>query len=169
MPVSLHETGKDGSFSIEKGKETNMLVRLPRQCSGQEIVEAFKTAATIQEKPEKQWQPREFVKEYQYEPGSARQTVRSMGVKVLFYYLRKKWGLFGKKVWKPNSNPEFTLFPVILSHRYDDVVEVTVRYVYDVGQAGDERVATDPHTPEFEHVRPQFEKILGNFFARLQS
>lgn len=155
-------------FQLKIGKEeAEMLVRLPRQCSGQEIVEAFEAASIIQEGPEKQWQPHEFVEEYQYEPGSVKQTVRSMGVRVWSSSLRKKWGLFGRKVWKPDLNPIFTLNPLALSGRYDEI-KVAVNYVYDVGQAGDEWIATDPHTPEFEHIRPQLERILGNFFICLQ-
>ena len=144
-----------------------MLVKLPRQCSGQEIVEAFKVASTFQERPEKQWGPHEFISKFQYEPGSVKQTIRSMGVRVWPTSLRKRWVLFGEKIWKPDFNPKFTLTPVVLSNRYDEV-EVAVNYVYDVDQGGGEYVATDPHTPQFEHIRPQLERILGDFYARLQ-
>jgi len=144
-----------------------MLVKLPRQCSGQEVVEAFKTASTFQEGSGKQYAPHEFVDKFQYEPGSVKQTIRSMGIRVWPASLRKKWVLFGEKVWKPDFNPKFTLTPVVLSNCYNEV-EVAVEYVYDVDQGGGEYVATDPHTPQFEHIRPQLEKILGNFYARLQ-
>ncbi len=143
-----------------------MLVKLPRQCFGQEVVEAFKAASTFDETSEKRWEYREFIGNFQYEPGSVRQTIRSMGVYTWPLSLRKKWGLFGKRVWKPDYTPKFTLVPLVLAGRYSEV-EVAVEYVYDVGQGGEEWVATNPHHPKFADIQPQFEKILANFFARL--
>lgn len=143
-----------------------MLIKLPRQCSGQEVVEAFKDASTFQEKPDRKWDSHMFIGEFQYEPGSVRQTVRSMGVRALPSSLRKKWGVFGQKVWKLDSNAVVVLNPVELSNRYDEV-RVAVEYVYDVDQGGHEYVATDPSTPEFEYIRVQLEKILDNFYVHL--
>jgi hypothetical protein len=152
---------------LAEDKEEDMIVRLLRQCSGQEVVTAFKSAATFDEAVESKWQPHEFVDKFQYKPGSVRQTIRSMGVWVRPSFLRKKWVLFGKKVWKLDSSLTFTLEPVALTNNYDEV-EVAVRYVYDIDQGGYEYVATSPHSPQFEHIRPQFERFLANFFAGLQ-
>lgn len=49
-----------------------MHIKLPRECFGQEVVEAFKSASTFQEGSERRWTPHEFVGEFQYEPGSVR-------------------------------------------------------------------------------------------------
>ena len=69
-----------------------MIIKLPGQYSGEKIIAAFDEAATFQENPEKKWETEKFVKEYQYEPGSVRQTVRSLGVRAQPYFLKKKWG-----------------------------------------------------------------------------
>ncbi len=130
-----------------------MLIRLPQQYSGQEIVKAFKAASTFQESPEIKWESHEFVDKFQYEPGSVKQTIRSIGVSVQSSFLGKKWILFGRKVWSLDRTPKFILTPVVLSDRYDEVV------VY---------VDADPHMPAFEHIRPQFERTLGDFYDRLQ-
>jgi len=144
-----------------------MKVKLPRQCSGQEIVKAFKAASTFQEGPEKKWNAQDFVEEYQYEPGSVKQTVRSSSVHVWPSFFRKKWWLFGEKVWKSELNPKFILNSVRLATLYDEV-DIVVDYVYAVDQAGGEYKATNPSSPKFEDIRPQFERILGGFYAQLK-
>ena len=145
-----------------------MLINLPRQCSGQEIVDAFKAASSFQESPEKKWCASEVIDEFQYEPGSVLQTIRSIGVKAVPHFFKKRWVFFGEKVWKEDYNPSFTLQSVVLKGNYEKV-DIKVAYIYDVNQAGNSFVATNPHHPEFEHVRPQFEKILARFFTQLQS
>lgn len=144
-----------------------MLVKLPHRCTGEEIVRVFKATSAFQETFEKQWVSKEFVGEFQYEPCPVRRTIRSIGVWVRPSFLRKKWVLFGKKVWKPDPNTEFMLEPVVLAC-YHDEVELTIRHVYEINQGGIEYVATSPHSPQFEHIRPQFERILASFFAGLQ-
>ncbi|MFH0892649.1 MAG: hypothetical protein V1867_07820 [Candidatus Falkowbacteria bacterium] len=144
-----------------------MIVKLPGQYSGEKIIAAFNEAATFQENPEKKWETEKFVKEYQYEPGSATQTVRSLGVRVQPCFLKKKWGLWGKKVWKLSYDLKFTLNPVTLSALYDEF-DISVRYVYDCDDYF-EYVATDPNNPAFEDIRPQLEMILQRFYGRLQA
>lgn len=143
-----------------------MRVKLPRRCSGREIVGAFKAASTFQESPGRRWRPEGFKVQFQYERGSVRQTIRRMGVCVRPSSLKKKWGLFGEMVWKLDHNTTFTLAPVVLSDHYD-AVRIDVDYVYEVDQGGGEYVATDPHSPEFEHIRPQLETILNGFYTLL--
>ncbi|MBI4143012.1 hypothetical protein HY480_04005 [Candidatus Uhrbacteria bacterium] len=91
-----------------------------------------------------------------------------MGVRVQPFFLRKQWCLFGKKKWKTDHNPLFTLTPVTLSGRYDEI-EVAIWYIYDVDQGGGEYVVTSPSAPAFAHIRSTFERILGDFYDHLQS
>ena len=143
-----------------------MKIILPKKYLGNQVVEAFKSASIFQETSNKRWESYEFVGQFQYKLGSAQQTIRSIGVITSSFSLRKKWAIFGKKVWKKNFTPKFTLEPIVLTKNYD-AVEVTVEYTYDVDMGGHSFVATNPHSPEFEDIRPQFEKILENFFAQL--
>ena len=141
-----------------------MLVKLPRNCSGREIVEAFKVASTFEEKPGKKWEPKDFVDKIIYVPGSVKQVARDIGVCVHSFSLKKKWGLFGKKVWKLNYNPNFTLDPLDISHLHYRQIEVTIEYK-DV--FGDENICTDLSNSRYEEVRLVFERIIGNLYANL--
>src|SRR3989338_7401025 len=119
-----------------------MLVKLPRNCSGLEIVEAFKVASTFEEKPGKKWEPKDFVDKIIYVPGSVKHVARDIGVCVHSFSLKKNWGLFGKKVWKLNYNPNFTLDSLDISRCYREI-EVTIEYKYEHGYVG-ENICTGP-------------------------
>ena len=141
-----------------------MLVKLPRNCSGREIVEAFKVASTFEEKPGKKWEPKDFVDKIIYVPGSVKQVARDIGVCVHSFSLKKKWGLFGKKVWKLNHSPNFTLDPLDISQLYYRQIEVTIERK-DV--FGEENICTDLSNSRYEEVRLVFERIIGNLYANL--
>ena len=140
-----------------------MLVKLPRNCSGREIVEAFKVASTFEEKPGKKWEPKDFVDKIIYVPGSVKQVARDIGVCVHSFSLKKKWGLFGKKVWKLNHSPNFTLDPLDISRLYYRQIEVTIEYKYGLG----ENICTGPGNSRYEDIRLVFERIIGNLYANL--
>ena len=141
-----------------------MLVKLPRNCSGREIVEAFKVASTFEEKPGKKWEPKDLVDKIIYVPGSVKQVARDIGVCVHSFSLKKKWGLFGKKVWKLNHSPNFTLDPLDISQLYYRQIEVTIERK-DV--FGEENICTDLSNSRYEEVRLVFERIIGNLYANL--
>ena len=141
-----------------------MLVKLPRNCSGREIVEAFKVASTFEEKPGKKWEPKDFVDKIIYVPGSVKQVARDIGVCVHSFSLKKKWGLFGKKVWKLNHSPNFTLDPLDISQLYYRQIEVTIERK-DV--FGEENICTDLSNSRYKEFRPVFERIIGNLYANL--
>ena len=140
-----------------------MLVKLPRNCSGREIIEAFKIASTFED-IDKKWKPEEFVDKIVYEPGSVRQVIRDMGVRAHSFSLRKKWDLFGKKIWKLNNDLTFTLDSLDLYYLYYKEVNVEIKYIYDLTGS----ICTGPGNSNFEDIRPIFERILSNFYARLQ-
>ena len=149
-----------------KNKEKIMLVKLPRPATGLEIVEFFKTASTFNELPDVKLKGKVFIGEYQYEHGSVRQAVRSMGVRVSKLVFEKRFTFFGSKVWKNCLDLQFTLSPIVLDKKFEEI-NVDVEYVYSMGEGGN-WIAKDPSHPHFEDIRPIFEKILARFFSQLQ-
>ncbi len=146
-----------------------MIVRLPRQrYSGREIVADLKKASSFLEHPDKKWEAEGFIEEFQYDLDPLRQTERSVGLKISSFSLRKKWIFFGKKIWRNDNNPTFTLSPLILKKRYKEF-NLKIRYSVYSHQDGSELVVTGPQNKEFEEIRPIFEEILKNFFRQLQS
>ncbi|MDO8436281.1 MAG: hypothetical protein Q7S82_02775, partial [bacterium] len=101
----------------------------------------------------------EFVDELQRDTGP----VRQIGVRVWPSFFEKSWVLFGMKFRKPDINSTFTLSPVILSSLYDKV-EVVVEYVDEGGKL----IVIDPSNPQLERIRPSLERIIGDFYSRLQ-
>ncbi len=155
-----------------------MFIKLPRKCLGREVVAAFKAASRFDESEERKWEPEELVGEFQFEPGSVRQAARSVRVVVspsalvdlawAKNFLRKLIGLkpLPKLSWVNQHNPIFTLKPVLLKGAYDEVkVDINYQYGHDDYEAF---TAHGPENPAFEKIRPQFEQIIGNFFAHLQ-
>jgi hypothetical protein len=137
-----------------------MKVILPKPCIGEQIVKAFKAASTYQEARTK-WEPKEDAVN-QYIPGSARQTVRKLGLKVRQYSLEKKWLLFGPRIWRRIPCPVFRLESMFPSQTY---IEIDVE-ILDVPMPY-RRDATDQEALEFDEIRQPFEKILGRFFSIL--
>ena len=87
-----------------------------------------------------------------------------MGVRAHSFSLRKKWDLFGKKIWKLNNDLTFTLDSLDLYYLYYKEVNVEIKYIYDLTGS----MCTGPGNSNFEDIRPIFERILSNFYARLQ-
>lgn len=142
-----------------------MRVKLPRACTGKEVVDAFKVATVINGNWTK-WVPQDIAVEVQYEPGSVRQTVRKMGVRALRWSLGKKWGFFGVEEWKSSFfGPHFILAPLRLDARMNEV-EIYIETRQYTGYHDVYRI--DPGSTEFKNYQEQFEKILGRVYARLQ-
>lgn len=141
-----------------------MIVRLPRKCLGKEIVDAFKEASSLKNPLNscfEKWEGILVVGEIQYEPGSVKRVIKSLGVTTYPYFLMRRWlGLFGRKISTKDLDISFSLRPVSLMRQYASV-EIDVRYI------GWDFVCMDPKDPEFESIRPDFEKILGNFYELL--
>ncbi|MDP3954539.1 MAG: hypothetical protein Q8Q06_03940 [bacterium] len=145
-----------------------MLVKLPRTCSGSEIVEAFKAAAQFEEGPGKEWRAVEVNKEFQYEPGSVLQTIRSVGVLVRPYFLKKKWILFGERVWEQSLQTKFKLSALNLSRHYHEV-EVEIEHVYEFDVYSRYKfIVNDPNSEHFEDIRLQFERVIAGLYSILQ-
>lgn len=140
-----------------------MRVKLPRECSGQEIIDAFKYATTVSAGSEK-WEPQEFIGELMYEPGSVKRVIKSIGVCAEHFFLWKRGIFFGKKTWEMDDT-KLTLDPVA-SSTYQEV-NICVDFSY-VDYSGHRRFSRDPGKPEFEAIRPEFEAILAKFYERLQ-
>lgn len=142
-----------------------MFVRLSRERSGQEVVKAFKAATTFSTfsgGEEIQWRPEEFADDFQYEPGSVKQTIRSIGVNVWSFYFKRKWVLFGEKIWKQNLNTKFTLSPLVLSQVYSLINVDVFKYSFD-----NDYTTIDPKNPQFDNVRLPFERMIEKFYVQL--
>ena len=74
-------------------------------------------------------------------------------------------GFLWAKSLEKYGYPNFTLKRIIIADDYTEV-EIEVNYLIDVGRGS--VVETDFDQPkEFEKLRPEFERVLANFFARL--
>lgn len=91
-----------------------------------------------------------------------------MGLAISSSSLRKKWCLFGEKVWKPDHALKFFLSPVVLADKYKGI-KLDVEYVIEVLMTGHEKVLTSAEAPEFENIRLQLEGLIDNFFSALSS
>lgn len=146
-----------------------IVIPLPNQNSGQEVIDAFKKAATKMSIPNKKWwEAKETCRQTQYEHSPIRKSFKSMGLAISSSSLRKRWCLFGEKVWKPDHVLQFFLPPVVLVDRYKEI-RLDIQYILDVLMTGDDKVLTSAEAPEFEHIRPQVEGLIDNFFSALSS
>jgi hypothetical protein len=144
-----------------------MLFKLPHQCSGQEIVDAFKAASLLQETSEMHIETQDYG--VKLESDSEKSDILSMGVRVFSSRLEKKWIFFGQRIWKRRFLPEFRLEPVVLLKQYE-TVEIAVEYMGRESPTGLVLVliTEDPGNPKFERIRPLLEKVLSKFLTRLQ-
>jgi len=142
-----------------------MLIPLHGTYSGKTIVEAFQRAAGFQDGGVL-WRPEEVIGDYQYDLVPARPSVRSLGVLVRSCSSWKKYLLFGERVWRPNHRTLFTLRPLVLTQHYS-TIDLEIEHVYEVDQGGHSSIASDPGHPEFNEIRPSFERMLNDFAARL--
>lgn len=141
-----------------------MFVKLPRECTGEEIVKAFKAASEFQETPSKKWRPDEFIAEFQYEHGSVQKTARRVGVRFVPFQLGKSWVIFGKNIWGKQPNNFITLLPVILSEKYSEV-QIVVQCINPYGAVVTQGVTSAC----LDRLSAAFQKILSAFFESLQA
>jgi len=158
-----------------------MIVKLPREALGREIVDALNAASRFQEEGGKKWGSQDFGEELQYEPNlqldkigpikpsPVKTTVRKTGLKISSCSLKKKRGIFGgQKVWKADNDPEFVLTPVVLVDHYNEV-EIKVKSLDGIASGGDdEYIIVDPHDSEFADIRPVLERIISTFYSLLK-
>jgi len=76
-----------------------MTVKLPSTYTGQQIFEAFKGACSFQT-DKQQYSAEDDSVEYQYEPGSVRQTIKKAGARLVekSCEFKKMFGFFGPTV-----------------------------------------------------------------------
>ncbi len=143
-----------------------MIVKLPRKCSGEEVIESFKNAFN---NAETRFKVEEFVAEHQYEHASVKQTPQSIGVSALPMSFRRAdfpFSLFGGKAWREDEKPVFRLSVLKIHNHYTEVdIEIGHKFFclqedffnpFEIGSSA------------FEKIRPQFERILTRFFSQLQ-
>jgi hypothetical protein len=137
-----------------------MKLVLPRVCSGEEVLEAFKLAASL-EVGDKKWEARSSVDAFQYVPGSVKREPRTMTVTAsrLLRGSRKKWIFFGKTETRWVESDLEILLTAKLREDYKEVDIRALNWVsgYDMGS-----YESDPE-PDSD-----FEKVLERFFSILK-
>jgi len=157
-------------------------VKLPHECSGQEILDAFRAASTFQETETVKWEAHGYK-----EPGGIATAKNPFSPKIGYYatpaYLRKKGGtisrfLFGRRepVWETDSGMDVSrywsqikLHAVCQTEVYTEL-EITVTHLTDAGDVMCEyvRVIHDPDDDAFASHRPAYDRIIRTFLERLQ-
>ncbi len=140
-----------------------MLVELPRNCSGQEIVDSFKKASSFAETPVKRWEGVERCTEFEWNSDGKCPSIGGVSVVTAPSFLEKRFGFFGEESWVTYYNIKFTLAPVMLKTMYTEV-NISFEYVCD-----EEDLVTEFDHPSFKEISPYLEKIITDFLARLKS
>lgn len=158
---------KQSVYPLLKGGYA-MKISLPRVCTGREITDAFKAAASFQETPETRWEAQEFngnssESHISHDCGS-----EPRGVRVARYRLKKSWIICGKKVWKKDPLLLTFVLPAIDPHA--SYSQVAVVFEYDCGDAGDgySDIAADPAHWKCGHVREGVETLIKRFTTTLK-
>lgn len=158
-----------------------VFVRLPRRCSGTEIVATFEAAAQVSVNECERWIGARF------HTGAYRRShdgtiVAHQGVHATPSYLQQRskiaqW-LFGpaKTTWRTESGgdiatfaTQITLLPLDPSEMYDEVL-VTIEHQHSFdGMMVGCRVASSPIDPAFAEYRPMFDRILQTFTTALDA
>jgi len=114
-----------------------MKIKLPRNCSGNEVVEAFIVSSKSLEKSEEhKWEPEKYDGKIEYEPSAGK--IINTGVRLVLHY----WSKGGKFLcfswesgWKRATDeacgpPEIRLLPIRLDNSYEFVDIRIGRMVY---------------------------------------
>jgi len=144
-----------------------MKIILPKPYKGKDIITAAERL--FFESGEQKATASVFVDEFQYEfiDGMAKQTPRSKGVKIQNYYSAKT--LFKKEIiWKKWGDALKTeIEPLVLEEDYSEI-DLDIEYAYDANELGD-FVLKDPSNRNFKDISSIIEKIVTEFYLRLQS
>lgn len=143
-----------------------MTVKLPGIYTGKQVIEAFKKSCSLIPSQEK-YGIREGV-EYQYEPGSVKQTVKMarVGLVQFISHLGKKYLFFGPTVESYTSERSLiNLDPIYLGNSYS---EVEIKFP-DPDSYNSFRNYINPNDREFNEIRGLVEDVIGNFYKELKS
>lgn len=141
-----------------------MTVKLPGTYTGRQVVEAFKKSCSLNN--QEKYLVKERV-EYQYEPGSVKQTVKvsRIGFVQIVSNLGKKFLFFGPAVEVYKSERRvIELDPIHLGETYS---EVEVKFP-DPDSYNSFRDYITPNDSEFSEIRAVVEGVIGNFYKELQ-
>ncbi len=146
-----------------------MKVKLPRECTGQEILNALRQAATYEEPNQEQGSVAKIdEKVYEYEPGSVRQVLVAQGIIIFFWswYIRKRFIVFGRILRdKIFHGSDLILPPLKLNQQY---TEINFSMMESRGRLqAPKMVDANCNNLNYGYVKTQFEKILERFYAIL--
>lgn len=162
-------------------------VMLPHPKTGAEIIEAFRNAASFQDSPDSRWQAKRFILEHaraypvdvEGKPTGIRATIawrKTRGQALRFLGLQgETWKTHPLSLEVGVRTPlygefanQITLFPIYRSHEYHEVtLEAYTSFFEDPGSLGTYSACTyNIDGKEFEHLRPAYDRILADFYAR---
>jgi len=139
-----------------------MKVKLPKRCTGQQILDAFTAAVADMEAPlESKLVTKQEVDRYEYQPGSVKLVIAGVTCFLNTMRLKKKYIFFGDKVWKEDGVE--LKFPLINpGKRYSSVYLGIKGLGYVISWYSDEELPENYQTD-----RPFVEKFLQAFYNHL--
>lgn len=145
-----------------------MEIDLPRPCYGSQILEIFAQAATFEIYPHKRWDAVEIVENEGVvgTPLFVRKgaVFKKKGVDIIMSTKKKRYGFFGKLVWKPEETPIIRLSPLELDTAHQQV-EVLVRHI--VLKKSGTHLVEDPHDTHFAVFLPHYQATLKRFLGKI--
>lgn len=158
----------------------SIIVKLPRACGGQEILDAFRAAATFQETPTRKWEAHGCAS-----ASGVSSTENTFSPKRGYCatpaYLREQGHVSrffrGQRPakWETVDGGDLAMFdtqimlrPLLPSNQYE-TVELAVHHVYGwadpMGAAV--HVASSPDDEGFKNIRPEYDRIMKEFLRRI--
>jgi len=157
-----------------------ILVTLPRECGGQEILDAFRAAATFQETPTRKWEAHGYTSA----SGAAAygNTFSSMhGYYATPAYLHEQGRisrlLHGRRsaTWKTISGQDVSRFETqihlhaLQPEKKYAKVEISLTHLVPIGPYSEAvRVIHSPDAEEFKVLRPSYDRIIREFLKRIE-
>lgn len=151
-------------------------VRLPRTRNGNEILEAFRNAATFQDEPFCKWVAIGFDCDTGEAVGHST-FVQRRGMRATPAHVRVcgriQQMLFGRKTpsWKTDKGvgaqfaTQIQLEPILPHEQYSHVM-LSIYHEYDFDVVGVFRIASSPDTKDFNKFRPAYDRIVREFMRR---
>lgn len=145
-----------------------MIVELPRLCSGQEVIDAFKKAFESLKSPGWKWEIEECLGYLQGGLNPTLRIIRTTGVQASLSFLAWRHSFFSKKawkIWKNSSNPLLILRPVSPQEDYLEVMVDILYRPYPASSPPDARKSLG--VLECKPIRAQVSSVFTSFYTQL--
>ena len=153
-------------------------LQLPRKAAGQEILNAFRTAATFQESTAIRWEAYEYSTPSNGDGDAENTFIAKRGCRATPLYLSRQGRiscfLFGRRdpVWRTCEGlnamflTQVQLQPISPDEKYSEV-QIDVHHEYDPDPTGGFRIVSSPDERVFIPFRAAYDKIVREFLQRL--